>query len=61
MGSVRAALWTETRDHGFELIAPVVAPGETGEVAPGVIGAELAIGPGDRALAVAERRIDPFE
>ena len=51
----------ETRDHGFELIAPVVAPGETGEVAPGVIGAELAIGPGDRALDVAERRVHPFE
>ena len=51
----------ETRDHGFELIAPVVAPGKTGEVAPGVIGAELSIGPGDRALDVAERRVHPFE
>ena len=51
----------ETRDHGFELIAPVVALGETGEVAPGVIGAEVAIGPGDRALDVAEHRVHPFE
>ena len=50
----------ETRDHGFELIAPVVAPGETGEVAPGVIGAELAIGPGDRVLDVAEHRVHPY-
>ena len=51
----------EARDHRLELITAVVAPGETDEVAPGVIGAELAIGPGDRALDVAERRIDPFE
>ena len=51
----------ETRDHCLELIAPVVAPGEAGEVAPGVIGAELAIGPGDRAPDVAERPVHPFE
>ena len=51
----------ESRDHGPDLIAPVVAPGETGEVALGMIGAEFAIGPGDRALDIAERRIDPLE
>ena len=51
----------EARYHRLELITAVVAPGEAGEVASGVIGAELAIGPGDRALDVAERRIDPFE
>ena len=51
----------ETRDHGFELIAPVVAPGEAGEMASGMVGAELAISPGDRALDVAERRVHPFE
>ena len=32
----------------LELITAVIAPGETGEVAPGVIGAELAIGPGTK-------------
>ena len=51
----------ETRDHCLELIAPVVAPGEAGEIASGMVGAELAISPGDRALDVAERRVHPFE
>ena len=51
----------EARDHGVELVAPVVSPGEAGEVALGMIGAELAVGSGDRALDVAERRVDPFE
>ena len=61
MGWVRAALWDETLDHCLELIAPVVAPGEAGEIASGMVGAELAISPGDRALDVAERRVHPFE
>ena len=34
----------ETRDHCLELIAPVVAPGEAGEIASGMVGAELASG-----------------
>ena len=51
----------EARDHGVELVAPVVSPGEAGEVALGMIGAELGVGSGDRALDVAERRVDPFE
>ena len=51
----------ETGDHCLELIAPVVAPGEAGEIASGMVGAELAISPGDRALDVAERRVPPFE
>ena len=53
--------YDETRDHCLELIAPVVAPGEAGEIASGMVGAELAISPGDRALDVAERRVHPFE
>ena len=32
----------EARDHGVELVAPVVSPGEVGEVALGMIRAELA-------------------
>ena len=51
----------EARDHGLELIAPVVAPGEASKVALGMIRTDLAVGPGDRALDIAERRIDPFE
>lgn len=51
----------EARDHGLEVVAPVVAPGKAGEVALDMIGAEFAVGPGDRALDVAERRIDPVE
>ena len=45
MGWVRGGAVDETRDHCLELIAPVVAPGEAGEIASGMVGAELAIGP----------------
>ena len=51
----------EVGDLGLELIAPIVATGEAGEVTLGMVGSELAVGPGDRALDVAQRRIDPFE
>ena len=47
----------EARDHALELIAP----GETGEVVSGMIGSDLAVRSGDRALDIAERRIHPFE
>ena len=47
----------EAWDHGLE----VVAPCEGGEVALGMVGAKLTVGPGDRALDVAQRRIAPFE
>ena len=47
LGSVGAV--NEARDHGVELVAPVVSPGEAGEVALGMIGAELAVGSGDLA------------
>ena len=39
-------------------VGHAVAPGEAGEIASGMVGAELAISPGDRALDVAERRND---
>ena len=51
----------EARDRGLELVASVVAPSEAGEIAFGVIGSELAIGSGDRALDVSERSVDPLE
>ena len=35
MGWVRAALWTKRGIICLELIAPVVAPGEAGEIASG--------------------------
>ena len=35
----------EARDHGLELVASVVAPGELGEIASGVVGAEPATVP----------------
>ena len=47
----------EARDHGLVLMAPVLAPRETGEVAVGTIRADLAIGPGDRARFTAEGRL----
>ena len=58
MPGERGAL-DETRDHGFELIAPVAPPGETGEAAPGAIGAEPAIASrlDRRILHVAEHRV----
>ena len=46
------------RDHGLELVAAVVAPSEAGEVAFGMIRAELAAGSSDRALDVSERGVD---
>ena len=42
----------EARDHGLELEAPVVSPGEPAEVSLGVIGAELAA-PQDSVSSVA--------
>ena len=35
----------EARDHGMELIAPFVAPGEASTVAFSKVGVDLAIGP----------------
>ena len=59
VGSDRAI--DEARDHRLELITAVVAPGENGEVAFGMVGAELEIVPGDDcAIDVSERRIHPF-
>ena len=55
------ALWTKRGGHGLELVAPVVAPGEAGEVALGMVWAKLAVGPSNRALDVAEGCVDPFE
>ena len=43
----------EARDHRLELITAVVAPGETGEVAPGVIGPSLHRGYGRGFLTTA--------
>ena len=47
--------------HGVELKAAVEAPGEAGEVALGVLGADVVVGASERRLDVAERGVDPVE
>ena len=51
----------EALGQGVELVAAVEAPGEAGEVALGVLGADVMIGPGERRLDVAQCRVDPSE
>ena len=51
----------EARDHGPESAAAVAAPGETGGMAFGMVGAGLPVGSGDRASDVSERGVEPFE
>ena len=51
----------EPLGHGVELVAAVEAPGEAGEVALGVLRADVMIGAGERRLDVAQSRVDPFE
>ena len=51
----------EAGDHGREIVAPVEAVFELGEVARHVLGADGPVGSGDGGLDVAESGIDPFE
>ena len=51
----------EARDHGREIVAPVEAVLELGEVAWHVLGADGSPGSGDGGLDVAERGVDPVE
>ena len=48
-------------DHGCEIVAPVEAVFELGEVAGHVFCADRAVGSGDGGLDVAEGGVDPFE
>src|SRR5687767_9857878 len=51
----------EALDDAVELEAAVEAVGEAGEVALGVLGADVVVGAGDRGLAVAQHRVHPPE
>src|SRR5215216_4741740 len=51
----------EAWDQGGELEATVVAPGEAGEIAAGVLGADVTVRASDRGLDVAQRGVDPLE
>ena len=51
----------KARDQAGELEAAVEAPGEAGEIAAGMVGADAAIGAGDGGLDVAQRGVDPLE
>src|ERR1700739_2482865 len=51
----------ETGDHGGEIVSPIEAVLELGEVARYVVGADGPIGAGDRRLDIAERRVGPLE
>ena len=49
----------EALDHAVEVKAPVEAPDEAGKVALGVLAADMAVGPGERGLDVAQAGVDP--
>ena len=51
----------EAWDQAGELEAAVVAPSEAAEIAAGMLGADAAVGAGDRGFDVAQRGVDPFE
>jgi hypothetical protein len=48
-----------TLGHGVQVVASVEAVGEAGQVALGVLGADVMVGAGERGLEVAQRRVDP--
>lgn len=58
-GSCGAVL--EAGSDSLEVVASVETPGKAGEVGLGMVGAELAVDPGDRAPDGGKDRIDPFE
>ena len=51
----------ETGHHGGEIVAPIEAVGEFGQVARDVFLADGPVGGGDGGLDVAERGVDPLE
>src|SRR5688572_17067001 len=51
----------EALDDAVELEAAVEAVGEAGEIALGVLGADVVVGAGERGLDVAQRRVHPAE
>src|SRR6476619_3918380 len=61
MGRRSCAGIGEPLGQGVELEAAVEAPSIAGEVALGVLGADVMVGAGERGLAVAECGVDPSE
>ena len=59
MGCCPRAGVDQTFGQGIELVAAVEAPGEAGQVALGVLGADVMVGAGECRLDVAERGVDP--
>ena len=51
----------KTLGDGVEVVAPIEAVGEAGEIALGMLRTDMVVGAGDRRLDIAERRVDPFE
>ena len=58
MGCCPRAGVGQTFGQGIELVAAVEAPGEAGQVALGVLGADVMVGAGECRLDVAERGVD---
>src|SRR6478672_696190 len=61
MGCRSCAGIGEPLGQGVELEAAVEAPGIAGEVALGLLGADVMVGAGERGLDVAECGVDPSE
>ena len=61
MGRRACAGVGQTLGQGVQLVAAVEAPGEAGQVALGVLGADVMVGAGERGLDVAQGRVDPGE
>src|SRR5688572_26298011 len=51
----------EALDDAVELIAPVEAIGEAGEIGRGMLGADVMVGAGQGRLDVAQQRVHPSE
>src|SRR4029453_4869172 len=51
----------EALDDAVELVAAIEAVGEAGEIALGVLAADVVVGAGDRGLDVAQHRVHPSE
>ena len=50
----------EALGDGVEIVSPIEAVGEAGEIALGMFRTDMVVGVCDRGLDIAEDRIDPF-
>ena len=51
----------KTLGDRVEIVAPIEAVGEAGEIALGMLWTDMMIGAGDRGFDIAEHRVDPFK